>query len=249
MILGLFEEKYLYLFLNIGAILGPLGLSFHPLSKYYKTWFAQVPAMLIAAAIFIAWDVAFTEMGIWGFNPRYLTGIYFFNLPIEECLFFISVPYACIFSYHSVKVLTKKSFAMKSVPYITWPLLALMLIVGIVAFRWYTTTTFLSLFFFTILVVLVLKKAFVGRFYFTYLLILVPFFLMNGVLTGSGIEDQVVWYNDTQNLSTRLATIPIEDTFYGMLLIFLNVMLYEYFLFLGKNEHQDWVRTEFSVGK
>ena len=52
---------------------------------------------------------------------------------------------------------------------------------------------------------------------------------MNGILTGSGIEEQVVWYNDSENLGKRLGTIPVEDILYGMTLILLNYYLTELF--------------------
>jgi lycopene cyclase domain-containing protein len=75
----------------------------------------------------------------------------------------------------------------------------------------------------------VLKKAYWSKLVFAYLVILVPFFIVNGILTGTGLEEPVVWYNDEENLGMRILTIPIEDSIYGFLLIASNITLFEYF--------------------
>ncbi|MDD7914298.1 lycopene cyclase domain-containing protein [Polaribacter ponticola] len=67
------------------------------------------------------------------------------------------------------------------------------------------------------------------RFYISFLIILVPFFIVNGVLTGTGLVEPVVWYNNAENLGIRLLTIPIEDVGYAFTLIFSNVLLIEQF--------------------
>jgi len=78
-------------------------------------------------------------------------------------------------------------------------------------------------------VVLITRPAVLKQFYFSYLLILIPFLIMNGILTGSFIEEHVVWYNQQEILGIRLGTIPVEDIFYGMSLILLNYYLTEVF--------------------
>ena len=73
------------------------------------------------------------------------------------------------------------------------------------------------------------KERQLGVFYITFLIILIPFFIVNGILTGSFIEDQVVWYNNAENLGIRMGTIPIEDAGYAFSMIFLSIILIEKF--------------------
>ncbi len=67
-----------------------------------------------------------------------------------------------------------------------------------------------------------------GRFYVAFAAILIPFLIVNGVLTGLFLEEPVMWYNDKENLGIRLGTIPVENVFYGLLLLTMNVSIYEW---------------------
>jgi lycopene cyclase domain-containing protein len=220
--------KHLYLLLNVFSVLVPFIASFYPKAPFYKTWKQLWPALLIPALLFILWDEAFTRWGIWGFNPNYISGLYVGKLPLEEILFFICIPYACVFTYFALTHLVKDNILKGRESIITWILIVLLAVAGLYFLdRLYTCVTFLSLAAFLVVLQLIIKPAYLDRFYFTYLFILVPFFVVNGILTGSFIEGEVVWYNNEENLGLRLGTIPIEDVFYGMLLILMNVVLYE----------------------
>lgn len=222
------EQKYLYLTLDFLSILFPFLFSFYPKANFSKKWKYLWPAILITSAIFILWDIQFTRMGVWGFNPRYLTGINFFNLPIEEVLFFICVPYACVFTYEAVNFFNKKDLSPTAVKYTTYLLIFFLLTSGLLNIsRWYTAITFLSCSLFLMLLSVIAKPAYLGKFYIAFLFILIPFFIVNGILTGTGIEQEVVWYNNAENLGIRMGTIPFEDTFYGMLLILMNISIFE----------------------
>jgi lycopene cyclase domain-containing protein len=67
------------------------------------------------------------------------------------------------------------------------------------------------------------------KFFTIYPVLLIPFFVVNGILTGSVIEQPVVWYNNQENLGIRLFTIPVEDIFYGLELMVLTILFYENF--------------------
>ena len=64
-----------------------------------------------------------------------------------------------------------------------------------------------------------------GRFYFAYLVSLVPFLICNGILTAL----PVVTYNNNENMNIRLYTIPVEDILYCLSLLLSTVLLMDYF--------------------
>ena len=223
------NSKYLYLSIDFFSILFPFLFSFYSKAKFAYKWKYLWLAILLPALFFIAWDEWFTQLGVWGFNEHYLTGVYIFSLPIEEILFFICIPYACVFTYEAVNYLISFRLSQKNTNLITDLLVVLLLLVGSIHFnQWYTSSTFLLAAIYLILHRWVWKSAYLGKFYVAFLFILIPFFIVNGILTGTGIEDQVVWYNNSENLGIRMGTIPIEDTFYGMVLLLMNVSLFEF---------------------
>ncbi len=223
--------QYLYLWLNLGSFIVPFLFSFHPRLKFYTKWKGLFLGIAIMMAVFIPWDIAFTIHGFWGFNPEYLSGIYLFSLPIEEWLFFICIPYACIFTHYAlIELMPNVKLSNKTVTLCYATLITVLIVVLWYNYnRWYTAVNF----FYGLLVLGIIynrNKQLYARFFLTYLVILIPFFIVNGVLTGTGIEDQVVWYNNAENLGIRMVTIPVEDTIYnlGMLLTVLGITQWFY---------------------
>ena len=70
---------------------GPLVLSFSKKLAFYKSPCRLVLAIMLPMIIFIAWDITAAHRGHWGFNPEYVTGLFIFNLPIEDFLFGFSL--------------------------------------------------------------------------------------------------------------------------------------------------------------
>ncbi len=224
----------LYLWIDLLSISVPFLVSFHPRIRLYKQWKSLFSAFLITLIPFIIWDVYFTVEGYWGFNEAYLSGIYILHLPIEEWLFFICIPYACVFTHVAILEINPKLILSEKltnrISLFLFVVFALVLL-----FNFSKAYTVVDMLF--AIVVLGLVKSYspelLRTFYITFLFMLIPFFIVNGVLTGFGIEEQVVWYNDAENLGIRLMTIPVEDTAYAFSLILLNLFL---FLRFSKNK-------------
>jgi lycopene cyclase domain-containing protein len=151
------------------------------------------------------------------------------SLPLEEVLFFICIPYACVFTYFALGHLVERDHLFPHQELISSALIIAMLVLGMYHLeKLYTGTTFVGLGLFLAFQLLKLRPRYMGRFYLAFAVILIPFFLVNGMLTGSFIDGEVVWYNDAHNLGIRLGTIPLEDLFYGMLMILMNVAIFEW---------------------
>jgi len=223
-------NNYLYLIIIIFVFIFPFLLSFDKKVYFYKRWKFLFPSILLSMMVFIPWDIIFTDTGIWGFNPMYLSGLYFINLPIEEVLFFVVVPYACVFIYDVLKYYHVKNYFLKLEITISITLSLVFFGLGLLYINHlYTSTTFLLTASLILLNQFVFQLKFLSYFYQAYLLMFIPFLLVNSVLTGSFIPEEIVWYNDLENLSIRLFTIPVEDIVYGFMLIMLNLTFYTAF--------------------
>ena len=222
--------NYLYLIVDLSAISIPLFCSFHPKIALYKQWHFLWPAILLSTTLFVIWDSYFTKVGVWGFNPAYVSGYYLFHLPIEEILFFICIPYACVFTYFCFEIFLGKKFKLRYENEISILILVLAGLGAILYYdRLYTFYTCSGLLAFLILLKYLVKVKWLSLFFYSHMFLLIPFFIVNGILTGTGPENPVVWYNNLENMGVRILTIPLEDIFYGMLMLLLNVFLFEYF--------------------
>jgi lycopene cyclase domain-containing protein len=221
----------LYLLLNLGSVSVPFLYSFHPRLQLHKRFLWIFISILLTMVIFIPWDVIFTLHKIWGFNDTYFLGTKFLRLPIEEWLFFICIPFACVFTHYALLLYFPNLKLNKtSTKWISNGLMALLLVLAVVNYdKWYTVINFSLAIPLTYLVYTYNIKL-LQHFLLTFLVMLIPFFIVNGILTGSFIEDQVVWYNNAENLGIRMGTIPVEDSIYAYTMILCNLFLTEFFV-------------------
>lgn len=222
----MFNPEYTYLVLDLAVIFFPLVLSFDKKVAFFKTWKALFLSILIVGSGFIIWDLIFTKNGIWQFNPEYVCGIYFFGLPIEECLFFVAVPYSSVFIYECIRVYFEKYYSRSVTKIISILFIVANLMMLIAGYdKIYTLVNSLLSIILLVYLNYILKWKHLNLFYLAFTVCLLPFAICNGVLTSWPI----LIYNNSENLSVRLGTIPVEDLFYNFNMIILWCFYYEKF--------------------
>jgi lycopene cyclase domain-containing protein len=211
------------------SFLGPFLLSFDKKVAFYKNWFPLFAGISLNGLIFILWDGWFARTGVWGFNNDYVWQTRINDLPIEEWLFFFVVPYASVFIYACLKVYIKIEPFAKHKHNITLFFLILTFVMAL--FNSDKTYTFYNCLIASVILLihyLFIKSNWMGYFWLAYLVHLVPFFIINGILTGAATPEPVVWYNNTENLGIRIYTIPIEDTIYALTGLLLPITVMEW---------------------
>jgi len=215
-----------YLIINIFIIFFPLVFSFDKNLQFFRNAKYVLASILVVSSAYILWDVIAAKRGDWAFNPEHLLGIYFLDLPLEEVLFFITVPYACIFIFETVRFYTKeKEFPFNKnlflIPVIIFIALAL-----IFNKQSYTFTVLLYSGAFFLLALLFNSTLLNSKvFWISILICFVPFLIVNYFLTAI----PVVTYNNSAFSAIRVITIPLEDFLYSFSMVSLWILFYEFF--------------------
>lgn len=219
-----------YLLINFFTVIVPFLFSFYPAIRFNRHFKAFLSGNFIVAVCFIAWDILFTCREVWGFSNAYTLGYRLFNLPVEEVLFFICIPFSCLFTYHCLTTFYTIRWQRQVEKTVILFLSLLFLLVGMVYInRVYTAVTFISTGFLLLGLEFAGKVNWLPRFLTIYPVLLIPFFIVNGLLTGTGLQQPVVWYNNAENTGIRILTIPVEDLVYGLELLLCNCFFYEKF--------------------
>jgi len=182
-------------------------------------------SILCAFIFFVIWDELVINY-FWSFNQKYISGFLIGRIPIEEVLFFISVPFACLFLWVNYK---KLFVEIKEIKFFKNPLFLLLILVG-AAFSLFIGKIYsgvvLSVFFLVIVVDSILKtKLFLQKHFLIFIFGVVNIltFIFNLYLTAR----PVVIYNTFLKTNINIISIPIEDFIYGMALISIVIIIYE----------------------
>lgn len=170
----------------------------------------------IAALFFIAWDVWFTAKGIWWFNKAYTLGIELFGLPLEEILFFICIPFSCVFTYFCFDKFFRSDWLSGFNNLIVFFSVIVCSVVALLHHdKTYTFVTAIMTVSTLIYLHFIVRVDWIGKASLVFMVLMLGFFPVNGVLTGFGLASPIVNYNPKEFLGIRMLTIPVEDAVYG----------------------------------
>ncbi|MEO6191097.1 MAG: lycopene cyclase domain-containing protein [Saprospiraceae bacterium] len=211
----LLETKYLYLIHHCISFIPVFLISvfvpfFSSRFSFHKDWLKPI---FYGSLIFVLWDLAFTFLGIWSFNPRYIMGIKFVGLPIEEFMWFPCIGFCSIYIYALLER-SKPTIIIPRAFY--WAVMIGLLILEFKYFdKLYTG--------FSIWVVMLTLGLFwkfqmgkvLNLFVCSFGIIIFPMYIMDGLLTGMFTKEAVVIYNPLEFSGIRIISIPIEDFLFG----------------------------------
>lgn len=222
--------QYTYLAINFFTIIICFIFSFHPKIKFHRHFKTFLLGSSITAVFFIAWDVWFTANGVWWFNDKYLIGQRLFGLPIEELLFFICIPFSCVFTYFCLDKFFKLDWkpSVEKI-FVIISIISCFILAVIFKDKIYSFVTFLTTAISMIVLYFILKVKWMGKASFIYLVLMPGFLAVNGILTGTGLDSPIVNYNPKDFIGFRILTIPIEDTVYGYEMILWNLFFFHKF--------------------
>ena len=190
--------------------------SFDKRLQFNKHFGAFLKASVLVAIPFIAWDVWFTAKGVWWFNINYTMGLNIAGLPLEEWLFFIFIPFSCIFTYYSIDKFFKMEWLSGFNNLIVFVTVIVCSVTALLYYdKIYTLITSLSAILTVVYLHFIAKADWISKASLVFTILMLGFLPVNGILTGTGLETPIVNYNPKEFLGIRILTIPIEDSVYG----------------------------------
>ncbi len=186
----------------------------------------MLPAIIFSGAIFIMLNIRFLQSGIISFNENFLVGKNILTLPLEEWLFLLIIS---LFAF-SVYILVNVKFEKFEKPNLFF-VVSVLLLIGIAYEAWFSRQKLVPFFVFFLLAIYFgytlfrnRFKSHLTKFYITYFIVVVPFFLIKIVLNAL----PVILYNNDFTLGVRLVGVPVEQFANLFLLMLVNITIFEY---------------------
>jgi lycopene cyclase domain-containing protein len=217
---------YRYLLIDILVLSVPFLFSFRPKTKFYRRIPYILASFFSVGIVFLAWDIWAANRGDWGFSHRFTTGIRFLGLPLEEILFFLMIPYSCLFIYENlVCYFTDRRVHIPRA--LNWVVTGTCTVTAILFWdQNYTRTVLIFCGLFFLVTIFFDHDMLESSLFWAYMAITYfPFFLVNYLLTSA----PVVWYDPQAIWGIRITTIPLEDFFYSFTMLAFYTLVYRIF--------------------
>ena len=186
----------------------------------------MLPAIIFSGAIFIMLNIRFLQSGIISFNENFLIGKNILGLPFEEWLFLLVIS---LFAF-SVYILVTVRFERFEKPNLFY-VVSILLLMGFAYEAWFERQKLVPFFVFFLLSIYFGYTLFRNRFkphltkfYISYFIVVIPFFLIKIVLNTL----PVILYNNDFTLGIRLVGVPVEQFANLFLLMLINITIFEY---------------------
>ncbi|MCC6817180.1 MAG: hypothetical protein IT267_12265 [Saprospiraceae bacterium] len=211
----LFESQYLYYYHHIFCFVPVFFISIG--IPYFSTRFSFIvknwKGILIGSVVFCLWDLSFTHLGIWGFNRNYILKMDSFSFPLEEILWFPIIGYCGLFIHELLKNNRKVKFNQTGS-------IVLLVCISITLITAYYNRIYTGLSFWSVLALIGLynlnsMKEELMLFMDSFIIIILPMILTDGLLTGLFTKEPVVLYNPAEFSGIRVFSIPVEDFAFG----------------------------------
>lgn len=208
--------KFTYALVLFFTIIICFIASFDKRVRFDRQFIPFIKAALIVGIPFILWDIWFTAEGVWWFDTKYTLGVVFFGLPLEEILFFICIPFSCVFTYYCFDKFFELAWLSSFNNLLAFTTVVICAVIGLLHIdKMYTLVTSIVTILTIVYLHFVVRIEWLGKASFVFSILMLGFFPVNGVLTGSFIPSPIVNYNTNEFLGIRLFSIPIEDAVYG----------------------------------
>lgn len=209
-------KAYTYAFILLCTVIFCFIASFDRRIRFDRYFGAFIKSSFLVAIPFLVWDVWFTKKGIWWFNTAYTLGIKIAGLPLEEVLFFICIPFSCIFTYYVIDKFYKFQWIEAFNNLIVFASVVVSSVIALLHYdKAYTFLTAIALLCTLLFLHFIARANWIGQASVIFIILMLGFFPVNGILTGTGLESPIVNYNPDHFLGIRIATIPVEDAVYG----------------------------------
>jgi lycopene cyclase domain-containing protein len=213
-----------YLLIDLVVLAIPLIYSLGKQPYFLWSWKPVALGIGFASTLFLCWDIIFTRIGVWHFRTEYTLGARILNIPMEEVLYFLAIPFANLFIYERIRNYYPRDKKQTLGKWIGWILVVGCGLLFVLHYNsLYTSVTALLLLISIVNHLWITRGNYINYLLLTWLFSLAPMVLIYIITTGLPIQQ----FNEKQIVGWRIGSIPVELLLYHMLYLFWMIPVYE----------------------